>query len=279
MRIRVHGLCVQLSGRDVIRDLDMEVAAGEVVGVVGPNGSGKSSLLRSIYRALRPVTGVVDVGGDDVWRLAPRAAARRTAAVVQESTGDFDLTVDEVVALGRTPHKGPLATTNDTDRRVCRSALERVDMAGLADRPFGTLSGGEKQRIRLARALAQESSVLVLDEPTNHLDVRHQLDLLDLVHDLGLTTLVALHDLTLAARSCDRVLVLSGGRVTAAGPPLDVLTEDLVREVFGVTLVRFRDPATGRLHLGVDRLRGPDRAPVRVGAVAMPAGSARDARS
>ncbi|MGL4745629.1 MAG: ABC transporter ATP-binding protein [Dermatophilaceae bacterium] len=275
MRVTIDGVTVRLDGRDVVRDAHLEVRPGEIVGVIGPNGSGKSSLLRAVYRALRPASGSVAVGDADVWALTPRESARRTAAVVQESGSQFDLTVADVVALGRNPHAGAFGATTETDKAVCGEALARVGMGAFAKRQFDTLSGGEKQRAQLARALAQQTRVLVLDEPTNHLDVRHQLDLLDLVRQLGLTTLAALHDLTLAARWCDRVLVLNAGRVAASGVPDDVLTEEVVRDVFGVELVRFRDPATGRAYLGVERVTGPRRSESLVGASQGPAGEHR----
>ncbi|MGL4177316.1 MAG: ABC transporter ATP-binding protein [Dermatophilaceae bacterium] len=275
MRVTIDGVTMRLDGRDVLRDAHLDVRPGEIVGVIGPNGSGKSSLLRTVYRALRPVTGSVVVGDAEVWTMSPRESARRTAAVVQESVGQFDLTVADVVAMGRNPHSGPFGATTEADLQVCHDALARTGMSAFEKRPFDTLSGGEKQRVQLARALAQQSQVLVLDEPTNHLDVRHQLDLLDLVREVGLTTLAALHDLTLAARWCDRVLVLNAGQVAATGIPDDVLTEDVVRDVFGVDLVRFCDPATGRRYLGVERLTHPGRVEPLVGASSGPADGRR----
>ncbi|OLT16959.1 hypothetical protein BJF78_13500 [Pseudonocardia sp. CNS-139] len=231
------------------------MAGGEVVGLLGPNGSGKSSLLRSVYRSLRPVAGVVRLDEDDVWSLPARESARRTAVVVQQTQTEFDLTVADVVAMGRHPHKRPLERENAQDRELCEDALVRVDMADFAGRSFLELSGGERQRVLIARALAQRSQVLVLDEPTNHLDVHHQFELLDLIRKLGLTTLVAVHDLNLAARYCDRVCVLRAGEVVAVGPPADVLTPALVEHVFAVALTTWTDPETGLLHFGLGPMR------------------------
>lgn len=233
MRLDVCGVSVALDGHPIVREADLLVDEGEFVGLVGPNGCGKSTLLRSIYRALRPTAGIVTVGGDDVHRLPARQAARRTAVLAQESPADLDFTVAEIVSMGRTPYKADAAT----DEELCARALERVGLAGAAERIFATLSGGEKQRVLLARALAQRSSLLLLDEPTSHLDIRHQLEILHLVRELGITTLAVLHDLNQAAAFCDRLYVMNAGRIVAGGAPGQVLTPDLIRQVYGVRAV------------------------------------------
>ena len=258
MRLEVADVTVALDGATILAGAGVVVEAGEFVGLVGPNGSGKSTLLRTIYRALRPQAGAVHVGDDDVWDLSARASAQRTAAVVQESGSDFDLTVLEVVAMGRNPHKGSFDRETSADRDLCNEALRRVGMTDFAARDFATLSGGEKQRVFVARAITQEGRLLVLDEPTNHLDIRFQLELLDLVRSLRVTTIAAMHDLALAASHCDRIYVLDAGAIVAYGPPHDVLTADLVARVFGVALRDWVDEQTGRARLAFDRL--PDRA-------------------
>lgn len=254
MRVTVEGVTVKLDGATVLADAELAIDTGEFVGLVGPNGSGKSTLLRTIYRALRPVAGLVRVADDDVWRLSSRESALRTAVVVQESMPDFDFTVLEVVEMGRSPHKGPLDRETPADDSICRGALARVGMEAIAHRLFASLSGGEKQRVLVARALAQQGRVLVLDEPTNHLDIRFQLELLGLVRGLDVTTIAAMHDLNLAASHCDRLYVLERGHVVAAGHTGEVLTSDLVARVFGVRLRHWTDQDTGRTHLSFDRL-------------------------
>lgn len=250
MRVEMAGVGVEIDDAVIVSDVSLSVEPGELVGLLGPNGGGKSTLLRTVYRALRPRAGAVLIGGDDAWRdLSARAAARRTAAVVQEGSGEFDLAVADVVLLGRAPHQRKLAPASRADREIVRSSLARVGAGGLAHRRFATLSGGEKQRVLLARALAQRSQVLVLDEPTNHLDVSAQLELLELVRDLGITTIAALHDLNLAAGYCDRVVVLARGRVVAAGRVTEVLTPQLLAEVFGVAAHCSVHPLTGLPHL------------------------------
>ncbi|MDQ0785019.1 iron complex transport system ATP-binding protein [Streptomyces sp. B3I8] len=235
MDLTVDRLHVVLRRRPILRDVSLDVRTGDVVGLVGPNGSGKSTLLRTVYRSLRPADGVVKVGEDDVWELSPRTAARRTAAVLQDPGGNTTgLTVAEIVALGRAPHHGLLGRDGPSDHEAVSDAIDRCGVRPLADREFASLSGGERQRVLLARALAQEPGLLVLDEPTNHLDVRARFELLDLIRATGVTTLAVLHDLDLAARLCDRLVVLHDGAVAAAGPVLEVLTPDLLADVFGV---------------------------------------------
>ncbi len=255
MKLTLDQVSVELGARRIVRDIDLCVAAGEVVGLIGPNGSGKSTLLRSVYRVLRPVAGRVLLDSDDVWALSARESAIRTGVVVQEAPSDFDFSVIEVIQMGRTPHKGLLARDTAADARVCAAALERVGLGGFAERDYNTLSGGEKQRVLVARALAQEPRLLVLDEPTNHLDIHYQLELLELVRGLGLTTLITLHDLNLAAAYCDRLYLLADGRIVAAGSTAEVLTADHLRRIFKVEARVGRHPLTGRPQLSFASLR------------------------
>ncbi|MEV8064155.1 ABC transporter ATP-binding protein [Streptomyces antimycoticus] len=235
MKLTVDRLHVTLDHNPILRDVSLEVRKGDIVGLVGPNGSGKSTLLRAVYRSLRPAGGAVRVGEDNVWELTPRAAARRTAAVLQDAGGNTTgLTVSEIVALGRVPHHGLLGRDGAEDREAVSDAIDRCGVRPFADRDYASLSGGERQRVLLARALAQSPQLLVLDELTNHLDIRARFELLDLIRATGVTTLAALHDLDLAARLCDHLVVLHDGAVVAAGPVLEVLTPGLLADVFGV---------------------------------------------
>ncbi|MFG3132324.1 ABC transporter ATP-binding protein [Streptomyces tendae] len=245
MDLRLDGLTVVTDGRSLVRGLSLEVPDGQVVGLVGPNGSGKSTALRCVYRALRPSSGTVWVGERDLTRLPLRDSARTIAAMTQDGGVDFDFTVEEVVALGRAPHLRGNQALSARERDLCERAMDRLDIRHLAHRGVLTLSGGERQRVLLARALVQEPRILVLDEPTNHLDVRHQVELLSLLSGSGLTVLVVLHDLNLAAAACDRLGVLSRGRLVASGTPAAVLTAELVGDVFGVTASVVPHPLTG----------------------------------
>ncbi|MEV5814870.1 ABC transporter ATP-binding protein [Streptomyces mutabilis] len=245
MDLRLDELSVVTNGSTLVRALSLEVADGQVVGLVGPNGSGKSTALRCVYRALRPTSGTVWLGEQDLTRLPLRHSARTVAAMTQDGGVDFDFTVEEVVALGRAPHLRGNQALSGRERELCERAMEQLDIGHLAQRGVLTLSGGERQRVLLARALVQEPKVLVLDEPTNHLDVRHQVDLLSLLRGSGLTVLVVLHDLNLAAAACDRLGVLSRGRLVASGAPAEVLTTELVGDVFGVRASVVPHPLTG----------------------------------
>ncbi|MFF1374996.1 ABC transporter ATP-binding protein [Streptomyces sp. NPDC058308] len=245
MDLRIDGLSVVTDGKNLVRDLSLTVDSGRIVGLVGPNGSGKSTALRCVYRALRPTTGTVRVGGDDLSLLTMRRGAQLVAAMTQDGAVDLDLTVEEVVALGRAPHQRGNQALTGRERELCARAMERLGIRRLARRSVLTLSGGERQRVLLARALVQEPEVLVLDEPTNHLDVRHQVEVLSYLRGAGLTVLVVLHDLNLAAAACDRIGVLSQGRLVAAGTPGDVLTQELVADVFGVRASVVPHPLTG----------------------------------
>ncbi|MFJ6797111.1 ABC transporter ATP-binding protein [Streptomyces sp. NPDC091268] len=254
MRIDIDALTVEIAGARLVREATLHADDGQVVGLVGPNGSGKSTLLRCVYRALRPSAGTVLLGGEDLHSLSAREGARRLAALPQEAVTEFDFTVAEVVAMGRLPHQRSVARTTDEDRKACEAALARVGAGHLADRGFLTLSGGEKQRVLIARALAQQPRVLVLDEPTNHLDIAQQLEVLALMRGSGLTVLTALHDLNLAALHCDLLYVIHSGRIVACGAPHDVLTPDLLAEVFGVRAHRVPHPESGAVQLLFDRL-------------------------
>ncbi|PYY64433.1 hypothetical protein DEJ30_08185 [Curtobacterium sp. MCPF17_003] len=246
--LHVDGVSVNLAGRRIIDQVTLR-ARSNVVGLVGPNGSGKSTLLRTVYRMLRPVEGHVSAAGSDVWESSARDAAQVTAAVVQDSPADLELTVADCVATGRLPHGRLLGGTGRDDRDAVDEAMRAAGVTEFADRDVSTLSGGERQRVHLARALAQEPRILVLDEPTNHLDIRHQLQLLALVRNLQITTLVTLHDLNLAAAYCDEIVMLEHGRVIASGTPELVLTPALLDRVFGVRADTLVNPLTGRLQL------------------------------
>ncbi len=245
MNVEIEDLHVGYAGRDVVAGVHLMAAAGEIAGLVGPNGSGKSTVLRTVYRHLRPTAGRVLLDGADLGTLTPGRTARHVAALPQERGSDFELTVREVVAMGRTPYKRAFAGEDHTDRETVAAALAAVGLAGQDARRFSALSGGERQRALLARAFAQDPDVLVLDEPTNHLDVRHQVELLALLRAQRRTTLISLHDLNAAASLCDRLHVLHGGRVVASGTPREVLTPELLAEVFGVRAAVAEHPLTG----------------------------------
>jgi iron complex transport system ATP-binding protein len=256
-------------GRDpVVQDVSFAVAAGEFLGVIGPNGSGKSTLLRLISGYLRPWRGQVLVQGQAVERYERRQLGRLIGAVPQETAVTFPFSVTEMVLFGRTPHAGGFGFDRDSDLAAAQRAMQRTETAHLARRAVTELSGGERQRVILARALAQEPSILLLDEPAAFLDIRHAVEMYDLLRDLqreGMTVVSVLHDLNMAALYCDRLLLLQDGRVARAGTPAEVITYANLTEVYGTEVYVALNDITGCLNVlplsreHRERLRGRDR--------------------
>jgi len=247
MSILIDDASLELDGHLILDAITAELDAGAVTGILGPNGAGKSTLLRLIAGIERPTRGHVMLDGESVHALRRRDVAKRIALLEQSVDLATELSVIDVVLLGRIPHRSGLLGSFDgpDDRAVALRALESVGALGYAERSWHSLSGGERQRVQIARAMAQEPSVLLLDEPTNHLDVSAQLSLLAQVRHLGLTSVAALHDLNLAAAYCDRLIVLSDGRLVASGTPTDVLTPELIRDVYGAASDVIRHPRHG----------------------------------
>ena len=240
---------LRVDGRLIVDGVDCTVAAGTFSALIGPNGAGKSTLLRVLAAVDRPEAGTVHFGPNDLFALGRRQRARLVGFVEQDSGTELSLSVREVVALGRIPHQGFFGDATAEDHAVIESALDAADVRALAERDVTTLSGGERQRVLLARALAQQPTLLVLDEPSNHLDIAAQLAVLGLLRSLassGVTVLAALHDLNLASAYCDHVIVLRDGVVFAAGPTAEIITPRLVRAVYGVRATVLEHPHTGR---------------------------------
>jgi len=237
--IELQGVTVVLGGRPVVDGIDASVADGEWLALIGPNGAGKTTLLRAIAR-LVPFSGTIALGGRSIGEMRRVELSRLIAVVPQDPSTPPWMTVGEYVLLGRTPHLGALAKEGRRDREAAARALARLDLLGYEERRLGTLSGGEKQRVVVARALAQEARIVLLDEPTAALDIGHQQQAFDLLDALraesGLTLVAAMHDLTLAAQYADRMVLLDGGRVAADGVPHDVLTEGLIASHYGAAI-------------------------------------------
>jgi iron complex transport system ATP-binding protein len=231
--LATENLAWQADGRTIISGVTTRVIAGRMTMVVGLNGSGKTTLLHLMAGLRTPSHGRVLLEGTDLAQIPRRRRARTIALLEQVPRANVDLAVADVVALGRIPYRGRWGRGGGSDPQVA-AMMEATGVADLADRSWSSLSGGEKQRVQLARALAQEPRVLLLDEPTNHLDQRHQIGLLEKVRELGTTTVAVIHDLDLAAAFADDLLVMDSGRLVAQGPVDDVLTEEMVRRHFGV---------------------------------------------
>jgi iron complex transport system ATP-binding protein len=253
--IFLREVCVERGGQAILSHIDMAVSPGQFVALVGPNGAGKSTLLRSISRGLRPSSGQIHIDGDALLDVSIHQLARRVAVLSQEHPTEAEFTVHEMVAMGRIPYRSnpyrssPHRSDPDEHRQIIANSLVTVGMDGYEHRRFASLSGGERTRVLLARALAQEPDYLLLDEPTNHLDIRYQLELINLVQSLGVTVVAALHDLNVAAAHSDLIVMLDGGRVHLIGPPEEVFTPDNILRVFGVTMTKVAHPDNGRLQL------------------------------
>lgn len=241
----VEDLSVAIAGTTILTEVNLQAHPGELVGLLGPNGSGKSTLLRTIS-GLQPAThGRIRLDDLEVARASRRTIARQCAVLSQDHATDIELSVLDIVLLGRIPHRRS-GSDRTGDLALAGECLRKTDAEHLAGRAFPTLSGGERQRVLLARALCQQPQIMLLDEPTNHLDVAHQLGLLELAGSLGITCVVALHDLTLASSYCDRVALLRDGRLEAVGEPAAVLTTERIEDVYGVDCDLLSHPRTGR---------------------------------
>ncbi|MFT4149316.1 MAG: ABC transporter ATP-binding protein [Paracoccaceae bacterium] len=244
--LRAEGVTLGYPGRVVIRDLTLDLPAGRVTAILGPNGCGKSTLLRAAARLIAPVAGRVALDGQDVRRIDSRALARRLAILPQAPLAPEGITVADLVARGRAPWRGLLAGWTAADARAVEGALDAVGMADMADRPVAELSGGQRQRAWIALVLAQETQVLLLDEPTTWLDLPHQIEVLRLLQrlnrDRGVTVVSVLHDLNLAARHSDHLVLLGPDGLVAEGPPETVLTPAALERAFGLRAQVIPDP-------------------------------------
>ena len=233
MNLSTENIRLSYGAQEILKGVSINGNTGEFIGIIGPNGSGKSTLLKCIYRILKPHAGQVFL---------------EMAVVAQHNYYNFDFSVMEVVLMGRAPHKKTMERDNAKDFQIAQKALETVEMEGFANRSFSTLSGGEQQRVILARALAQQTPCLILDEPTNHLDITHQIQLMKIVKNLKVTVISAVHDLNIAAMFCDRLYVLQDGEIVGQGTPQEVLTAEFIKKIYRVETEIVYDSA-GQLHV------------------------------
>ncbi len=234
MNISVNHVSAGYGGKQVLKDVSISFESGQLTGIIGPNGCGKSTLLKCIYRLLSPWSGDIRIGDTALKDLPYRESAKRVAVLAQHHAAGFDFDVEEVVLMGRTPYKGITEGNNREDRDIAHRAMRETGVETLAEQSFSFLSGGEQQRVMLARALTQETPCLILDEPTNHLDITYQLQIMDLVSSRHLTVLAAIHDLNIAAMYCDRIAAMKHGELIAFGRPEEVLTEERIWELYHV---------------------------------------------
>ncbi|WP_051821209.1 ABC transporter ATP-binding protein [Streptomyces sp. SCSIO 75703] len=248
-RLAARGLTLAYEDRTVVEELDLDVPDGEVTVIVGPNACGKSTLLRALGRLLKPRRGAVLLDGTELARLPTKRIAQVIGLLPQTPVPPEGITVGDLVARGRQPHQKWWQQWSETDETSVSEAMERTGTSGLAERPVDELSGGQRQRVWIAMALAQDTDLLLLDEPTTYLDIAHQVEVLDLVRRLnrerGRTVVAVLHDLNQAARYADHLIAMRAGRIVAQGAPGDIVTAELVQEVFGLASVIVPDPVTG----------------------------------
>ena len=248
MNIQTDNIQVSFGSKTILQDISLAIQDNEFVGIIGPNGSGKSTFLKCLSRVLQPNGGKIFFDGTEMSSLSHRDTALKMAVVAQHSTVNFDFSVLEMVLMGRSPYKGLLDRDQLDDYEIARHALAQVGLSDFESRNFNTLSGGEQQRVILARALAQRTECLVLDEPTNHLDIKYQLELMTIVKRLDATVVSAIHDLNLAAIYCDRIIALKDGHIVCSGTPQDVLSSDTIRHIYGVSAMVQTLP-DGRLNI------------------------------
>ena len=252
--ISAQNLTYEVEGKTLLDGVDLQAERGQLVGLIGPNGAGKTTLLRTISGILRYRQGSIHLEGSDLMSMSPKDAAATLALVPQIAPYTYGFTSMELVLMGRYPHLGRFQIEGREDDRIAREAMRLTETEQFADRTLDTLSGGERQRVFVARALAQQPHILLMDEPTANLDILHQLKVLDLVRQLvddGLTAVAAIHDLNMAARYCDKLVLLSGGRVLAEGSPNEVLRPETIESAFGVKSAVYQDPITGSLAISL----------------------------
>ena len=234
MEILAKNIKKSIGNKEILQQINLDVKNKEFLGIIGPNGSGKSTFLKCVYRILKPTSGEIFFNGKNIDELSFRQTALDLAVVAQHNFYSFDFNVLDVVLMGRSPHKKILERDNKKDYDIAYKSLEIVGLKDFAERSFTTLSGGEQQRVILARALTQETESLILDEPTNHLDIKYQLQIMDIVKSLNLTVIAAIHDLNIAAMYCDRLVALKDGQIVGAGKPKDLLTEKFIKDLYEV---------------------------------------------
>lgn len=248
-RLEVCDLGFSIENKKIIDNINLCIKENKFVGLIGPNGCGKSTLLKNIYRIYKPDKGAVYLNGVDIEKIKSKEVAKSMSVVFQENNHQFDFTVKEIVLMGRYAHKGLLDTDTKQDKEIALDALKKVGLNDFYNRSFLSLSGGEKQRVLMARALTQDAKMIILDEPTNHLDIKYQLQIMDIIRDLKVTAFAAVHDFNIASNYCDYLYVMEKGKIKYFGEPEEVLTSKVFEEVFEVKSYIFKNPFTGKIQI------------------------------
>lgn len=249
LKVQVKNLKFSIDKKEILKDISFDVPKGAFVGIIGPNGSGKSTLLKNIYRLYKPCSGNILLDNKELSKMKDKDCAKEIAVLAQESNSQFDFTVEQIVKMGRYPYKSIFEDYSKNDLDMVRDMLKKVGLDGYSDRSFSNLSGGEKQRTLIARALVQNTDFLILDEPTNHLDIGYQIQLMDLVKSLNITTLSAIHDMNIASMYCDYLIVMKEGKIINFGKVEAVITSEMLKGVFGVNAYVGINPINKKLQV------------------------------
>jgi iron complex transport system ATP-binding protein len=249
IKLKVEDLGFSISNHRIISNVSLEINEGDFVGLVGPNGCGKSTLLKNIYKVYKPDEGAIYIDGANVTKISNKESAKRMSVMVQENSVEFDMDVMEMIMLGRYAHKKFLSNTSAKDHEIARIALNAVGMDGFEDRSIISLSGGEKQRVLIARALTQQTNFIILDEPTNHLDIGYQYQIMSILKHQNTTVFSSIHDLCIAAYYCDKIIVMNDGSIIDYGTPEQVLTKERIEKLFGVSAEITTNQVTGKMQI------------------------------
>lgn len=248
-KLQVKNLEFSIDKKEILKDISFEIPKGSFVGIIGPNGSGKSTILKNIYRLYKPDSGQILLDNKNLLNMKDKDCAKEIAVLAQESNSQFDFTVEQIVKMGRYPYKSVFEDYSKKDLDMVNDMLKRVGLEDYVGRSFSKLSGGEKQRTLIARALVQDTEFLILDEPTNHLDIGYQIQLMDLVKSLNITTLSAIHDMNMASMYCDYLIVMKDGKIKNCGSVKEVITEEMLKEIFGVNAYVGVNPMNNKLQV------------------------------
>ena len=246
MKLNVENISYSINSKLIVDGVSLGVEEGSFVGLVGPNGCGKSTLLKNIYKVYKPDSGAVYIDGKDISRLSNKETAKEMSVMQQENNVEFDMNVFDMVMLGRYSHQKMFGTNMVKEGEIVRDALAEVGMSGYEDRSFLSLSGGEKQRTLVARALVQQADLIILDEPTNHLDIGYQYQIMNILKNQELTVFSSIHDLNIAACYCDRIVLMKAGQIVDFGTPEDMFVPEKIKALFGVDTQVNINPYTGR---------------------------------
>ena len=259
MKLNVENITYSINSKLIVDGVSLGVEEGAFVGLVGPNGCGKSTLLKNIYKVYKPDSGAVYIDGKDVSQLSNKETAREMSVMQQENNVEFDMTVFDMVMLGRYSHQKMFSTNMVAEGKIVKDALEEVGLAGYEERSFLSLSGGEKQRTLVARALVQQADLIILDEPTNHLDIGYQYQIMNILKNQNLTVFSSIHDLNIASCYCDKIVLMRAGKIVDFGTPQEMFVPEKIKDLFGVDTEVNINAFTGRpniVFIPAEALRG-----------------------